>query len=105
MKYTITEDRLINFLNKFIEDTYGELYIVPSIDSNSREGDFTLDDSEGNTVFVYHDYAFIVNQRLFKTLMGLLNVSDVELEKILKKWFMYNFPGTTILSAHVSYYF
>jgi hypothetical protein len=105
MKYTITEDRLINFLNKFIEDTYGELYIVPSIDSNSREGDFTLDDSEGQTVFVYHDYAFIVNQGLFKTLMGLLNVNDVELEKILKKWFMYNFPESTVISAHSSVYF
>jgi len=105
MKYTITEDRLINFLNKFIEDTYGELYIVPSIDSNSREGDFTLDDSEGNTVFVYHDYAFIVNQRLFKTLMGLLNVSDVELEKILKTWFEFTFPDVPILNAHASYYF
>ena len=105
MKYTITEDRLVNFLNKFIEDTYGELYLVLSSDSNSREGDFTLNDSEGNTVFVYHDYAFIVNQRLFKTLMGLLNVSDVELEKILKKWFMYNFPESTVISAHSSVYF
>ncbi len=48
---------------------------------------------------------FIVNQGLFKTLMGLLNVSDVELEKILKKWFMYNFPESTVISAHSSVYF
>ncbi len=105
MKYTITEDRLINFLNKFIEDSYGELYIVPSIDSNSREGDFTLDDSDGQTVFVYHDYSLMVNQGFYKTLMGLLNFNDVELEKILKKWFMYNFPESTVIAAHSSVYF
>jgi hypothetical protein len=105
MKYTITEDRLVNFLNKFIEDTYGELYIVLTKDSNSREGDFSLDDSNGHTVFVYHDYSLMVNQGLFKTLRGLLNVSDPELEKIFKKWFEFTFPDVTILNAHASYYF
>lgn len=105
MKYTITEDRLVNFLNKFIEDTYGELYIVLSRDSNSREGDFILETSDGYTAFVYHDYSLMVNQGLFKTLKGLLNVSDSELEKIFKKWFEFNFPDVTILNAHASYYF
>ena len=48
MKYTITENRLVDFVDKYLNDVVGELNKVELDHINATEGDFEIVDQEGN---------------------------------------------------------
>ena len=104
MKYIISENRLINLLDKYIEESVGKLKKIPSNDVNARDGDFELVADDGTLVFGYLDYHLSVKPDLFYTLMGLFNVNKNELEKLIEKWFASHFPDSFLIRAYCSFY-
>jgi len=91
MKYLITENRLVDFVDKYLKDTVGEL--------NAREDDFELVDDNSWKVFVYLDYHLEVDDELFDKTKDLFNLSTRETEKLFEKWFEQNYPGNLVISA------
>ena len=51
MKYIITENRLVDFVDKYLEDSVGRLRVFPLTHINAREGDFELVKDNGETIF------------------------------------------------------
>ena len=56
MKYIITENRLVDFVDKYLKDVVGNLTRFELDHVNAREGDFELIQDSGWKVFVYSDY-------------------------------------------------
>jgi hypothetical protein len=104
MKYVISENRLINFLDKYIEERVGKLKKIPSNDVNARDGDFELVSDDGTSIFTYLDYHLSVKADLFYTLMGLFNLNKNELENLIEKWFSSHFPDSFLIQAYCSLY-
>ena len=53
MKYLITENRLVDLVDKYLEDSIGKLRKFPLTHMNAREDDFELADDSGETIFTY----------------------------------------------------
>ena len=53
MKYIITENRLVDFVDKYLEDSVGRLRVFPLTHINARDGDFELVKDNGETIFTY----------------------------------------------------
>jgi hypothetical protein len=104
MKYVISENRLINLLDKYIEERVGKLKKIPLDDVNARDGDFELVTDDRTSIFTYLDYHLSVKPDLFYTLMGLFNVNKNELEKLIEKWFSSQFPDSFLIQAYCSLY-
>ena len=104
MKYIITENRLVDFVDKFITDKVGRLRKFPLEDINAREGDFELIQDSGWKVFVYSDYHLEVDNELFDSMKALFNLDTRETEKLLEKWFEQNYPGNMVITAYRSMY-
>ena len=85
MKYIITENRLVDFVDKYLEDSVGRLRVFPLTHINAREGDFELVKDNGETIFTYGDYHLGVEEHLFYKMMALFNLEQRELEKLLEK--------------------
>ena len=99
MKYLITENRLVDFVDKYLKDTVGELRKFPINHINAREDDFELIDDNSWKVFVYLDYHLEVDSELFDKTKDLFNLNTRETEKLLEKWFEKNYPGNLVISA------
>lgn len=99
MKYLITENRLVDFVDKYLKDTVGELRKFPINHINAREDDFELVDDNSWKVFVYLDYHLEVDDELFDKTKDLFNLSTRETEKLFEKWFEQNYPGNLVISA------
>jgi hypothetical protein len=100
MKYIITENRLVDFMDKYLNDVVGELNKVELDDINAREDDFEIVDENMDTVFRYMDYHLGVEEKLFYHMMNLFALDKRELEKLLEKWFDKNYPGNLVITAH-----
>ena len=74
MKYIITENRLVDFVDKYLEDSVGRLRVSPLTHINAREGDFELVKDNGETIFTYGDYHLGVEEHLFYKMMSLFNL-------------------------------
>ena len=99
MKYLITENRLVDFVDKYLKDTVGELRKFPINHINAREDDFELIDDNSWKVFVYLYYHLEVDSELFDKTKDLFNLNTRETEKLLEKWFEKNYPGNLVISA------
>jgi hypothetical protein len=104
MEYIITERKLIDLIDRFIETNVGELHKLPLEGINARSDDFVLMNPAGNVVFTFSDHHLSVDKDLFFTLMNLFNINNLELEILLKSWFEYHFPKELILRAQISIY-
>ena len=100
MKYIITENRLVDFVDKYLEDSVGRLRVFPLTHINAREGDFELVKDNGETIFTYFDYHLGVEEHLFYKMMALFNLEQRELEKLLEKWFDKHYPGNMVITAY-----
>jgi hypothetical protein len=100
MNYIISENRLINFLDKYIEERVGKLKKIPLNHVNARDGDFKLVADDGTSIFDYEDYHLGVKPDLFYTLMGLFNINKNELENLIEKWFSFHFPGSFLIQVY-----
>ena len=100
MKYIITENRLVDFVDKYLNDVVGELNKVELDNINAREDDFEIVDENMDTVFRYMDYHLGVEEKLFYHMMNLFALDKRELEKLLEKWFDKNYPGNLVITAH-----
>ena len=100
MKYLIKEDRLINLIDTYLEDTVGRLRVRPYDNINAREGDFTLIDSKGDIIFKYHDYELGLHEELFTKMLALFNMNARELSKIIIDWFNSQFPANLVLTIY-----
>ena len=99
MKYTITENRLVDFVDKYLNDVVGELNKVELDHINSREGDFEIADKDMNTIFRYMDYHLGVEEKLFYHMMNLFGLDKRETEKLIEKWFDKNYPDNLVITA------
>jgi hypothetical protein len=99
MKYVITENRLVDFVDKYLNDVVGELNQVEMDHINAREGDFDIVDKDMNTIFRYMDYHLGVEESLFYQMMKLFGLGKRETEKLLEKWFEVNYPDNPVISA------
>jgi uncharacterized protein (UPF0305 family) len=99
MKYLITENRLIDFVDKYLKDTVGELKKVELNHINATEGDFEIVDENMETVFRYMDYHLGVEENLFYYMMNLFGLDKRETEKLLEKWFNKHYPDDFLISA------
>jgi hypothetical protein len=99
MKYTITENRLVDFVDKYLNDTVGELKQVDLDHINATEGDFDIVDGNMDTVFRYMDYHLGVEESLFYQMMKLFGLEKRETEKLLEKWFDKNYPDNPVITA------
>jgi hypothetical protein len=100
MKYLITENRLVDFVDKYLNDVVGELDKVELDDINAREDDFEIVDENMDTVFRYMDYHLGVEEKLFYHMMNLFALDRRETEKLIEKWFDKNYPGNLVITAH-----
>jgi hypothetical protein len=100
MKYVITENRLVDFVDKYFENMVGKLRKFPINHINAREDDFELVDDNGWKVFVYLDYHLEVDNELFDKTKNLFNLDTRETEKLLEKWFEQNYPGNLVITAY-----
>lgn len=100
MKYLITENKLINFVDKYITDSVGRLRKFPIVHINAREDDFELVQDNGWKVFVYSDYHLEVDNELFDRTKDLFNLDTRETEKLFEKWFEQTYPGNMVISAY-----
>jgi hypothetical protein len=100
MKYIITENRLVDFVDKYLEDSVGTLRKFPITHINARDDDFELTTDNGDTIFTYLDYHLGVEEHLFYKMMALFNLDKRDLEKLLEKWFDKNYPGNMIITAY-----
>ena len=96
MKYIITENRLVDLVDKYLEDSIGRLRIFPLTHINAREDDFELVDDGGQTNFTYFDYGLGVEENLYLKMMSLFNLNNRELEKLLEKWFTKHYDGMVL---------
>ena len=69
MKYIITENRLVDFVDKYFENNIGKLRKFPLTHINAREDDFQIVDENMDTVFRYMDYHLGVEEKLFYHMM------------------------------------
>ena len=99
MKYLITENRLVDFVDKYLNDVVGELNQVEMDHINAREGDFEIVDKDRNTVFRYMDYHLGVEEKLFYHMMNLFGLDKRETEKLIEKWFDKNYPDNLVITA------
>ena len=99
MKYLITENRLVDFVDKYLKDTVGELNRVELDHINAREGDFEIVDKNMETIFRYMDYHLGVDEKLFYHMMNLFALDKRETEKLIEKWFEKNYPDNFVISA------
>jgi hypothetical protein len=99
MKYLITENRLVDFVDKYLNDTVGELNKVELDHINAREGDFEIVDENMGTVFRYMDYHLGVEEHLFYHMMKLFALDKRETEKLLEKWFNKHYPDDMVITA------
>ena len=99
MKYLITENRLVDFVDKYLNDVVGELNKVELDHINATEGDFEIVDKDMNTVFRYMDYHLGVDEKLFYHMMNLFALDKRETEKLIEKWFEKNYPNNFVISA------
>jgi hypothetical protein len=100
MKYIITENRLVDFVEKYLEDSVGRLRKFPIIHINAREDDFELVTDRGETIFTYDDYHLGVEKELFYKMISLFNLEKRDLEKLLEKWFEKHYPGNMVITAY-----
>jgi len=100
MKYIISENRLVDFVDKYFENNIGKLRKFPLTHINAREDDFEIVDENMDTVFRYMDYHLGVEEKLFYHMMNLFALDKRELEKLLEKWFDKNYPGNLVITAH-----
>jgi hypothetical protein len=100
MKYVITENRLVDFVGNYLEDSVGRLRKFPLNSINAGEDDFELVDDGGNTIFSYYDYGLGIDKTIFYKMMSLFNLEGRELENLLESWFEKNYPGNMVLSAY-----
>jgi hypothetical protein len=100
MKYLITENRLVDFVEKYLEDSIGRLRKFPIVHINAREDDFELVTDRGETIFTYLDYHLGVEEHLFYKMMALFNLEKRELEKLLEKWFEKKYPDNMVITAY-----
>ena len=100
MKYIITENRLVDFVGKYLENSIGKLRKFPLNHMNAREDDFELVDDGGNTIFSYFDYGLGVDENLFYKMMSLFNLDKTNLENLLQNWFEKNYPGNMVLTTY-----
>ena len=100
MKYVITENRLVDFVDKYLQNNIGGLRKFPIIHYNAREGDFELVTDKGQTILTYEDYHLGVEKNLFYKLMSLFNLEKRELEKLLEKWFNKHYPDSMVITAY-----
>ena len=96
MKYVITENRLVDLVDKYLEDSIGRLRIFPLTHINAREDDFELVDDRGQTNFIYFDYRLGVEENLYLKMLSLFNLNHKELEKLLEKWFTKHYDGMVL---------
>jgi len=96
VKYIITENRLVDLVDKYLEDSIGRLRIFPLTHINAREDDFELVDDRGQTNFTYFDYGLGVEENLYLKMMSLFNLNNKELEKLLEKWFTKHYDGMVL---------
>ena len=96
MKYLITENRLVDIVDKYLEDSIGRLRKFPLDHINAREDDFELADDSGETIFTYFDYGLGVEENLYTKMMSLFNLSHKELEKLLENWFTKHYDGMVL---------
>jgi len=96
MKYVITENRLVDFVDKYLEDSIGRLRKFPITHINAREDDFELVDDKGETMFYYYDYGLGVEEKLYLKMLSLFNLNHRELEKLLEKWFKNHYDGMVL---------
>jgi hypothetical protein len=96
MKYIITENRLVDLVDKYLEDSIGRLRIFPLTHMNAREDDFELVDDSGQTNFIYFDYGLGVEENLYLKMLSLFNLNHKELEKLLEKWFTKHYDGMVL---------
>jgi hypothetical protein len=96
MKYIITENRLVDLVDKYLEDSIGRLRIFPLTHINAREDDFELVDDRGQTNFIYFDYGLGVEENLYLKMLSLFNLNHKELEKLLEKWFTKHYDGMVL---------
>ena len=96
MKYLITENRLVDLVDKYLEDSIGRLRIFPLTHINAREDDFELVDDRGQTNFIYFDYGLGVEENLYLKMLSLFNLNHKELEKLLEKWFTKHYDGMVL---------
>ena len=100
MKYIITENRLIDFVDNYLQDNIGRLRKFPIIHYNAREGDFELVTDRGQTILTYDDYHLAVDYQLYNKLMSLFNLEKKELENLLAKWFEKNYPESMVIGVY-----
>ena len=96
MKYIITENRLVDFVDKYLEDSVGRLRVFPLTHINARDGDFELVKDNGETNFIYFDYGLGVEENLYLKMLSLFNLNHKELEKLLEKWFTKHYDGMVL---------
>ena len=82
MKYIITENRLVDFVDKYFENNIGKLRKFPLTHINAREDDFELVTDGGETLFTYFDYHLGVEEQLFYKMMALFNL-EKRISKII----------------------
>ena len=99
MKYVITENRLVDFVDKYLNDVVGELNQVELDHINATEGDFEIVDKNMDTIFRYMDYHLGVEEKLFYHMMNLFGLDKRETEKLIEKWFDKNYPGNMVITA------
>jgi hypothetical protein len=100
MKYVITENRLVDFVDKYLQNNIGGLRKFPIVHYNAREGDFELVTDRGQTILTYEDYHLAVDKELYNKLLSLFNLENNELEKLLKKWFEKNYPDSMVIGVY-----
>ena len=96
MKYIITENRLVDLVDKYLEDSIGRLRKFPLEHINAREDDFELVDDSDETIFTYFDYGLGVEENLYIKMLSLFNLNHRELEKLLEKWFSKHYDGMVL---------
>ena len=96
MKYIITENRMVDLVDKYLEDSIGRLRVFPLEHMNAREDDFELVDDSGQTNFIYFDYGLGVEENLYIKMLSLFNLNHRELEKLLEKWFTKHYDGMVL---------
>jgi len=100
MKYVITENRLVDFVDKYLQNNIGGLKKFPIVHYNAREGDFELVTDRGQTILTYEDYHLAVDKELYNKLLSLFNLENNELEKLLEKWFEKNYPDSMVIGVY-----
>ena len=100
MKYVIAENRLVDFVDKYLQNNIGGLRKFPIVHYNAREGDFELVTDRGQTILTYEDYHLAVDKELYNKLLSLFNLENNELEKLLAKWFEKNYPDSMVIGVY-----